>query len=132
MDKSKRNILKVIFAGLMVLAVFCVGFSLIESQTKTVRRWVDNALYDNRYHYLPCEQLPPVSEVERIIQEHQDVIQDIEAVNPGLVGVEINSCGAGQNADITFWYAGHQDRIAIERIIASDTFFGVPYNLNNR
>ena len=85
-----------------------------------------------RNHYLPCEQLPPVSEVERIGQEHQDAIRQIEAVNPGLVDVEVNPCGAGQNADITFWYASHKDRIAIEQIIGSDKFFGVPYNLNNR
>jgi len=40
--------------------------------------------------------LPPVSEVERIVQEQQDAIRQIEAVNPGLVGVEVNPCGAGE------------------------------------
>ncbi len=129
---SKRKILVVISAVSIVVLVICVGILLVESQTKIMRRWIDNALYDNRYHYLPCEQLPPISEVERIIQEHQDIVQQIEAVNPGLVGVDVNTCGVGQHADITFWYATHQDRIAIERIIGSDTFFGVPYNLNNR
>lgn len=117
--------------SVFVLAM-CVGVMLVESQTRMVRRWIDDVLYDNRYHYLPCEQLPPLSEVERVIREHQDILQQIEAVNPGLVGVEVNPCGEGPNADITFWYASHQDRIAIERIIGGDTFFGVPYNLNNR
>lgn len=128
---SKRKILAGISIASAVL-VICVGILLVEVQTKIVRRWIDNVLYDNRNHYLPCEQLPPVSEAERIVQEHQDVIQQIEAVNPGLVGLEVNACGAGQNADITFWYASHKDRIAIEQIIGSDTFFGVPYNLSNR
>lgn len=128
---SKRKILAVI-STISIVLVICVGILLVETRTKIARRWVDNALYDNWYHYLPCEQLPPISEVERIIQEHQDVVRNIEAVNPGLVGVEINTCGAGQNADITFWYASHKDRLAIEQIIGSDTFFGVPYNLNNR
>ncbi|MEW6403130.1 MAG: hypothetical protein AB1649_15125 [Chloroflexota bacterium] len=128
---SKRMILTVISIVFTVL-VICVGILLVEAQTKIARRWIDNVFYDNRNHYLPCEQLPPVSEVERIIQEHQEVIQQIEEVNPGLVGVNVNTCGAGQNADITFWYASHKDRIAIEQIIGSDTFFGVPYILNNR
>jgi hypothetical protein len=128
---SKRKILTVISIASTVL-VICVGILLVEAQIKIVRRWIDNVLYDNRNHYLPCEQLPPVSEVERIAQEYQDAIRQIEALNPGLVGVEVNTCGAGQNADITFWYASHKDRIAIEQTIGSDTFFGVPYNLNNR
>ena len=128
---NKRKFLALI-STISIVLVICVGILLVETQTKIVRRWVDNVLYDNWYHYLPCEQLPPASEVEKIIQVHQDVIQNIEAVNPGLVGVEVNPCGAGQNADITFWYASHKDRLAIEQIIGSDTFFGVPYNLNNR
>ncbi|MFZ5808003.1 MAG: hypothetical protein ACOY16_01865 [Chloroflexota bacterium] len=128
---NKRRILTVIFM-VSSLLVICGGILLVEAQTKIARRLIDNVLYDNRYHYLPCEQLPSVSEVERIIQERQDVIQQIEAVNPGLVGIEVHTCGAGQNADITFWYASRKDRIAIQRIIGSDTFFGAPYNLNNR
>ncbi len=127
----KRRILTVIFI-IAIVPIICVGILLVEAQTKIARRLIDNVLYDNRYHYLPCEQLPSVSKVESIIQERQDVIRQIEAVNPGLVGIEVHTCGAGQNADITFWYASHKDRIAIERIIGSDTFFGVPYNLNNR
>lgn len=111
---SKRKILTGICIASAVL-VICVGILLVEVQTKIVRRWIDNVLYDNRNHYLPCEQLPPVSEVERIVQEHQDIIQQIEAVNPGLVGLEVNACGAGQNADITFWYASHDDRVVLRQ-----------------
>lgn len=124
------------FASLSLVAVLvlviCGAFLAIEARTKVLRRWADEVLYDNRYHYLPCEQLPPITEVERVLREHQDIIAQIEAVNPGQVGVEIHPCGTGENADITFWYASHQDRKAIEQIIGSDTFFGVPYNLNNR
>jgi len=125
----KRKALLLIFA--IFVLVVCVGILLIEIQTKVVRRWVDDVLYDNRNHYFPCEQLPSASEVERIIGERQDIIHQIEAVNPGFVEIEVNTCGEG-NADITFWYASHKDRITIEQIIGSDTFFGVPYNLHNR
>jgi hypothetical protein len=125
-----RGVIWLVGAILAVLTA-CAVLVLVESQTKFVRRLVDNVLYDNRNHYLPCEQLPPLAEVERVLEEHQDVIQRIEAVNPGYVGVDVNVCEGG-NADITFWYGSHAERKAIEQIIGSDTFFGVPYNLNNR
>lgn len=130
---SKRKFSAIISIILSVLVV-CGGILFVEAQTKLIRRWMDNVLYDNWKHYLPCSQLPPVSEVEKTVQEHWDVIQQIKAVNPGLVGIEINNytCGGEQKADITFWYASHNDRVVIEQIIDNDTFFGVPYNLNNR
>ncbi len=103
----------------------------LEFQTKTIRRTLDNVIYDNRFHYISCEKLPPIAEVDKVVDEHQDVIRQIEAVDPGFVGVEVNACGA-ENADITFWYGSHKDRIAIEKVIGSDTFFGIPYNLQNR
>ena len=103
----------------------------LEFQAKIIRQTLDDVLYDNRFHYISCEKLPSIAEVEKVIAEHQDVIRQIEAVNPGFVGIEVNTCGTG-NADITFWYGSHKDRMSIENIIGSDTFFGVPYNLQNR
>jgi len=103
----------------------------LEFQAKIIRQTLEDVLYDNRFHHISCEKLPSIAEVEKVIAEHQDVIRQIEAVNPGFVGIEVNTCGTG-NADITFWYGSHKDRMSIENIIGSDTFFGVPYNLQNR
>jgi hypothetical protein len=103
----------------------------LEFQAKIIRQTLDDMLYDNRFHYISCEKLPSIAEVEKVIAKHQDVIRQIEAVNPDLVGIEVNTCGTG-NADITFWYGSHKDRMAIENIIGSDKFYGVPYNLQNR
>jgi hypothetical protein len=128
---SKRKVY-VVITILSIALIVCVSIVLIESQIKVIRRWIDDTLYDNRNHHLPCKQLPPLSEVKMIVREHQDIIKQVEAVHPGNTGAEILPCGTGQNADITFWYASHNDRIAIEQIIGADTFFGVPYNLDNR
>ena len=103
----------------------------LEFQAKIIRQTLEDVLYDNRFHHISCEKLPSIAEVEKVIAEHQEVIRQIEAANPGFVGIEVNTCGTG-NADITFWYGSHKDRISIENIIGSDTFFGVPYNLQNR
>lgn len=129
--KYKGRVRLPIFTAVVVLVVACVSILFIEAQTKIMRRWIDDVIYDNRNHYLPCEQLPSVSEVENILDEYHDVVQQIEAVNPGFVGIEVNTCGTG-NAEITFWYGSHQDRLVIEQIIGGDTFIGVPYNLQNR
>jgi hypothetical protein len=124
----KKSCLILVISAVLVT---CGAILFVEGTTKVIRRWVDDVVYDNRNHYLSCEQLPTLSQVERVIEEHQDVIRQIEAVNPGFVGVEIGACGA-ENADITFWYATHRDRGVIQQIIGGDAFFGVPYNLNNR
>ena len=87
---------------------------------------------DNRYHHVPCQELPSKEEIWRVLQEHQDVLQQIQALDqPGVVGYEIVPCAPG-HASLTFWYASHEQRVKIEEIIGGDTFFGVPYDLQNR
>jgi hypothetical protein len=116
----------------IVVVVACLGVLAIEAQTKIVRRVYDNFVLDNENHYLPCEKLPTEAEVSTIAQEHRNAIQLIEQVNPGFVGVDIDTTGCPGKADFLVWYASHQDRVAIERIIGGNTFFGVPYRLQNR
>ena len=117
----------------LIIAVLAVGTVVITAaiRLKIVSRGIDDVLYDNRRHYLPCEQLPPLAEVEQTLAAHQEVVRQIEAVNPGFTEVEVNVCGTDR-AEITFWYGTHAERLAIERLIGADTFFGVPYNLINR
>src|SRR3989304_1151934 len=90
----------------------------LEFQAKAIRQTLDDVLYDNRFHYISCEKLPSIAEVEKVVAEHQDVIRQIKAVNPGFVDIEVNTCGTG-NADITFWYGSHKERMVIEKIFVS-------------
>ena len=53
-------------------------------------------------------------------------------MNPGLVGVDVDASACPGKADLLIWYASHQDRLAIEKILAADTFFGIPFRLQNR
>jgi hypothetical protein len=127
--KNWKKPLIIVLAAFMLL---CLGVTVAEVQTKYLRRIIDNVIYDNRNHYLSCEQLPTVSEVLQVVEKHQDLIQEIEGVKPGFVGMEIDTSSCSGKADIVFWYGGHQDRAVIESIIHDETFFGVPYRLNNR
>lgn len=116
-----------------ITIVACIGvIAVVEVQTKIIRRAYDNLVLDNRNHYLPCKKLPTEAEASRVVEQHQDTIRVIKQVNPGFVGVDIDTWTCPGRADLVIWYASHQDRLAIERIISSDTFFGIPYELQNR
>jgi len=96
------------------------------------RRLYDDVVLDNRGHDLPCEALPEIGLVRDIVAEHADVVARIEAVNPGFVFVDVDELTCRGRADLIIAYASRQDRRAIEAILDADTFFGVPYRLENR
>lgn len=91
----------------------------------------NDVVLDNKDHFLPCEALPTVEEVEQIVADHQDVIRLIKKVSPGHILVYVDELTCSSRADIVISYTSHQQRVVIERIIDSDTFFGVPYRLHN-
>ena len=118
---------------LIVLAlILCVGIWILEVQTKFFRKTYDDLILDNRNHYLSCEQLPSEYEVRQVMEAYQDVIEKIEQINPGFVGVEMDTSTCLGKADILLWYGTHEDRLLIESIIADDTFYGIPYRLVNQ
>ena len=123
---------KIVSAALTLTLMLCVGIWILEAQTQFFRKAFDEMIFDNSNHYLSCEQLPSEAEVRRMVEAHQADIQKIEQVNSGFVGVEMDASTCPGKADILVWYGTHQDRILIEDIIAGDTFYGVPYRLQNR
>jgi len=127
-----KNSARLISVTLILFLLLCVGIWILEAQTKFFRKIYDQVIFDNRNHYLSCEQLPSESEVRQVIEMHQDVIERIEQINPGFVGVEMDTSTCPGKADILFWYGTHQDRLLIESTIADDTFYGIPYRLQNR
>jgi hypothetical protein len=123
---------KFVSTALISTLILCIGVWIFEAQTKFFRRAYDEIVLDNHNHYLPCQQLPSEAEVRRMMEDQQDVIKKIEQINPGFVGVEMDTSSCSGKADILFWYGTHEDRILIEDIIAGDTFYGIPYRLENR
>ena len=83
-----------------IVILVCLGMMIVETQTEVLRRTIDNFIYDNENHYLPCAKLPTEAEVIAIVQQHQDIIQAIEQVNPGLVGVDIETSTCPGKADL--------------------------------
>lgn len=128
----KNNRQKNIFLLFIGSIFICAVAIIVEAQFKVMQRAYDNYVLDNRNHYLACQDLPAKAEVEKIVEEHQDVIQQILEVAPGFVGVEIDTSTCSGKADLLIWYASHGQRLAIEKLIAGNTFFGIPYRLQNR
>lgn len=128
----KKKLRKSIFFLIIAFLLVCAVGTVVEVQFKPLQRAYDYYVLDNRNHYLSCNELPTESEVKSMLEQHQDVIQEIEQVAPENVGVEVDSSTCAGKADLLIWYGSHQQRIAIEKIIAGDTFFGIPYRLQNR
>lgn len=127
-DNSRRNII-LLMVGLLIICLIAVA---LETQFKGIQRAYDELVLDNRNHYLSCQELPTKLEVERTLEQHKDIVQKIEQIAPGFVGVEMGSLSCRGKADLLIWYGTHQHRLTIEKIIDGDTFFGVPYRLQNR
>lgn len=124
--KSTKKLLIV----LIIVFVFIALVVLIK--TKLIWRILDDLVLDNKEHYLSCEELPSIDEVKQVINEHQNILQEIEQVNPGSVFVTTgNYEDCIDKSDIVISYPSHQNRLKIEEIINGKTFFGVPYRLQN-
>jgi hypothetical protein len=128
----KNKLRKNAFLLMIGVLLTCVIATVIETRFKIFQHAYDHFVLDNRDHYLSCQDLPTKIEVERIVEQHKDVIQQILEVAPGFVGVEIDSLTCEGKTDLLIWYGTHEQRVAIEKIIAGDTFFGIPYRLQNR
>ena len=117
----------------LTILLLAVGVAFaIEANTHYVGRIIDNVVYDNVDHYTPCRDLPTFAEVESAIRAHRDVIDRITQVNPRSVEIEIGApCPDRDRADLIIYYQGHADRVEIEAVIGSSTFFGIPYRLRN-
>lgn len=79
---------------------------------------------------LPCEELPDIGAARQIIEDHQDLIEEIENTSPGNVWVEINERCDGKG-ELFIYYDTISTKNKIKELIGGDTFFGVPYRMFN-
>ncbi|MFX1574735.1 MAG: hypothetical protein ACFFB0_18525 [Promethearchaeota archaeon] len=79
---------------------------------------------------LPCEELPEIETVRQVVEDHKDIIEEIENTSPGNVWVEINERCNGKG-ELFIYYDTVYTKDKILEIVGGDTFFGVPYRLFN-
>lgn len=121
---NKKNI--IVLMLIAILAIGFMGWGLLYTINKV---YFNDIGWHGRF--LNCDELPPSSEVTRIVEQHQETIKRIEEVNPDAIYVVIDSHTCPGKAGIIFNYNTGRQRVAIKAIIDGETFFGVPYRLQN-
>lgn len=96
-------------------------------QSHVVHRIVNDVLYDNFNHYVPCNRLPLATEVEAVVADHTAIVDQIQATSSNIrFEIVKQTCGGADHADIVISYPSHALRAQIEQLVGGKTFFGVP------
>ena len=132
-NSSKNNILSrkinqrkkyaVIIISLIVI-ISLVSIPVVIYAYSTIRNLLG---YDPE---LPCEDLPDIETVRQIVEDHKDVIQEIENISPENIWVVIHERCNGKG-ELNIYYDTVHNKEKILEIIGAETFFGVPYRLFN-
>lgn len=145
----KQKSLVVIFSLLALIAIFMLAFN-----STATRRIIDDKLFDNYNHYLSCERLPSIKEVEEVVNTHKEEINKMvreassnfhntpvtpkwsghSVIDPNLSYVsfnwgEVQTCQG--KADILITYPNHNTRKIIEMYLKNNTFYGIPIRMLN-
>ena len=121
--KNHRRIWALFIITIIVI-ISLASISIFIYAYKTIK----NSLNYNQE--LPCEELPEIETVRQAVEDHQDIIEEIENTSPGYVWVEINERCNGKG-ELFIYYDTIYTKDKILEIIGGDTFFGVPYRLFN-
>jgi hypothetical protein len=78
----------------------------------------------------PCSRLPTLERAEAVLAEHNDTIEQIKALNPGNVWMDLDSAHCPGKAELLIYYATIYDKHKIKELIG-ETFFGIPYRMFN-
>ena len=86
---QKRKCLRI-----LCILLFVFTFFLIENSTHFLRRIIDDALYDSYHHYLRCDELPLLEEVNKNVREHEKTVEQIKSleINSVLFYVDSTYC----------------------------------------
>lgn len=96
-------------------------------QSHVTQRIVDDVLYDNYNHYVPCNRLPLAAEVEKVAADQSAVVDQIQGISPDVqVKIVKQTCESSDHADIVIYYPSHAQREQIEALLGGKTFFGIP------
>lgn len=114
------------------LLVAALALGIFEWNTHHIRDLLSERMYGSKPHRVPCDGLPTPDEVQRVLDENALFVERIEASHPGFTTVEMNTLTCADSADIRILYATARDRERIRELLGhSETFFGVPFNMQN-
>lgn len=92
--------------------------------------WIASTIYDNRAIFLSCDELPDLSDVKSVMEQHNQVIEEIKNIDPENIEITIDNSCPGKGS-LIIYYPSHNDRTQIEELLG-DSFFGIPWKGINR
>ena len=114
---------------IIVVAILAV----VEANTAFVQNLVLEALSGAKRTRVPCARWPTPDEARQAIDEHPQIVNQIVAVSPRVVSVEIEErdrCPG--KALIMIYFPGWREEKAIMLILGDENYFlGVPYEMRN-
>lgn len=116
-----------IFIILIILVLMVVEF-----HTHFLRRTFDDAVYNNYHHYLQCEALPTLTEIEEVLVEHKTTVETITNLAQGSILLQIDTTTCPGKGSVIIYYPSKSVREQIEGILGENTFFGIPITLINQ
>ncbi len=73
----------------VVTVIIITALVWIELDTHLIGRWLASTIYDNRANFLSCDELPALSEVKSVMEQHNQVILEIKNINPENIEITI-------------------------------------------
>ncbi len=130
-SKLPRGLLKPRY----ILGVLVLGAALLtafELNTAYVRDMVHESIYGTKPHRIPCNRWPTPDEVDRVLEQHAEVVRRIESIKPEGIDVFVRAGRCRGRVEIGIYYQTWRHRDEIKQIIGDEKrFFGVPYTLFN-
>jgi len=123
---SKRIIEGKKLIGLIIVLVVII--SILAIPLFFVASDIFKTFFYSGYH--PCETLPAIETARQIVDDHQDVIDAIENIDPGCIYVSLEERCEGKG-ELVIYYCTIDQQIEILEIIGNKTFFGVPFRMLN-
>ena len=78
-----------------------------------------------------CEKFYEVTAIEKVLADHAQVVKQIKDINPRFIFVGAQKVeGCQGKAELLISFPTERDRKKIEQLIG-DTFFGIPYRMQN-
>lgn len=119
---------KTLYFTLGAAVILCLGGLIV--LTAPFFGYFADMLYANSSRF-DCDNLPPVSQVEEVLREHEEELQQIERAD-AYVEVTIETPKKCPNkAYILILHATEAGRERIEEIIHDEFFYAIPYLFAN-
>lgn len=126
MSRTTKIILAT-FVSVGIFTIICVAIGFLGAGS------ISSLLMGNKSISLNCDQLPDVKQVETVIKQHSDLIEQIKAIRPGSILVEASETEAcPEKGFLLIIFGGYDDSVKIKALIGRDTFFGIPYQMENQ